>query len=269
MKKYYSLCIFSLLSIFCTNIFADEWLDIARDLQKQIVTQMPLSPEDQTRIDVNLAWANRCAKNQTVCPTDNEKHSIRERVKQLETLWEKYQELGVKSPVLEYVIGKAEALRAMTQDDVSPMGPVVTDVLLRAYYQDAFQTYETLYEREVMEKTVKHQNALKHLSEGTIIPAVPKSKTHQAVVIDISEQRLYAFEDEMLIYTNPITSGKNGFATIRGDFSVMSKQRNRILRSPFSGVSYKLHVDYWIQFYPKYGIHDACNSKSCWRKEFG
>ncbi len=215
MKKYYYLSIFLLLSTFGTSIFADEWLDIARDLQKQIVTQMPLSPEDQTRIDVNLAWANRCTKNQIICPTDNEKHSIREIVKQLETLWEKYQELGVKSPVLEYVIGKAEALRAMTQDDVSPMGPVVTDVLLRAYYQDAFQTYQTLHERDVMEKTLKHQNALNHLPEGTVIPNVPKSKTYQAIVIDISEQRIYAFEDEMLIYTNSITSGKNGFATIR------------------------------------------------------
>jgi lipoprotein-anchoring transpeptidase ErfK/SrfK len=49
----------------------------------------------------------------------------------------------------------------------------------------------------------------------------------------------------------------------------MNKQKNRLLRSPFKGISYRLHVDYWIQFYPKYGIHDACNSKSCWRKEFG
>jgi len=48
-----------------------------------------------------------------------------------------------------------------------------------------------------------------------VIPVVPKSKTHQAIVIDISEQRLYAFEDEMLIYTSQITTGKNGFATIR------------------------------------------------------
>lgn len=48
-----------------------------------------------------------------------------------------------------------------------------------------------------------------------MIPAVPQSNTYQAIVIDISEQRLYAFEDEMLIYTSPITTGKNGFATIR------------------------------------------------------
>ncbi len=34
-------------------------------------------------------------------------------------------------------------------------------------------------------------------------------------------------------------------------------------------VPLSLHVDYWIPFYGSYGIHDACNEKSCWRTEFG
>lgn len=49
----------------------------------------------------------------------------------------------------------------------------------------------------------------------------------------------------------------------------MEKERNKLLRSPFKDEHYSLHVDYWIQFYPKYGIHDACNTRNCWRKEFG
>lgn len=269
MRRFFIYFIAILWGIQFSPTLADEWLDIAEDIQKQIITEVPISPDDQKQIDINLLWANQCVNKELECPTDNEKQSIRETVKQLENLWRKYQDLDIKSPVLEYVVGKAGILRAMTQEDVPPMWPVVTDIILQVYYQDALQTYDTIYDREVAQKTEKHQNALKFLPEGTVIPSVPGSKTHQAIVIDLSDQRLYAFEDEMLVYTNPITSGKNWYATVRWDFSVMTKQRNRLLRSPFKGISYNLHVDYWIQFYPKYGIHDACNSKSCWRKEFG
>jgi hypothetical protein len=37
----------------------------------------------------------------------------------------------------------------------------------------------------------------------------------------------------MLVYTSAITSGKNWFGTVQWDFSVMNKQKNRLLRSPF------------------------------------
>jgi hypothetical protein len=106
-------------------------------------------------------------------------------------------------------------LRAMTQEDISPLGPVVADIVLQIYYQDALQTYTIIHERDIAEKTKKHQNALKYLPKDAVIPSVPRSKTNQAIVIDISDQRLYAFEDEMLVYTNPITSGKDGYSTIR------------------------------------------------------
>jgi co-chaperonin GroES (HSP10) len=85
----------------------------------------------------------------------------------------------------------------------------MTDIVLQIYYQHALQTYEIIQDRIVAEETEKHNNALKYLPDGAVIPSVPKSKTHQAVVIDISDQRLYAFEDEMLVYTSAITSGKN------------------------------------------------------------
>jgi len=106
----------------------------------------------------------------------------------------------------------------MTKEDVAPMGPVVTDILLQAYYDYSYKKYEIFRAQEEakqVEQMTRHQNALQYLPEGTIIPTAPLSKTHQAVVIDISDQRLYAFEGGMLIYTNPITSGKNGFATVK------------------------------------------------------
>lgn len=121
MRKHISSCIITLLSVFSVGVYADEWLDIAQDVQKHVITEVPISPEDQKQIDINLVWANQCVNKQLKCPTDNEKQSIRETVKQLEDLWKKYQDLGIKSPVLEYVVGKADMLRAMTQEEVPPM----------------------------------------------------------------------------------------------------------------------------------------------------
>lgn len=169
-------------------------------------------------------------------------------------------------------MSQVPVLRAMTQENVAPMGPVMADILLQAYYDYSYKKYEifrTQEEAKQTEQMDRHQSALKYLPKGAIIPNIPLSKTQQAVVIDLSDQRLYAFEDGMLVYTNPITSGKNGYKTVVGDFSIMNKQKNRRLNSPFKNQHYSLHVDYWIQFYPKYGIHDACNSVNCWRKEFG
>lgn len=121
MKKYYFLCIASLLSLLGAYVLADEWLDIAEDIQEHVVKEVPLSPSDQKNIDINLIWAKQCHKKESHCPTDTEKQSIRETVENLEKLWVQYQELNLESPVLEYIVNKADMLRAMTQDDVPPM----------------------------------------------------------------------------------------------------------------------------------------------------
>lgn len=265
MRRWYIYAIAILWAIQFSPILADEWLDVALDLQEYISREVTISPADKNHIDMNLTWAQQCMKKQSVCSTEYEKMSIRETLKKLENLWEKYQIAEKKDLVLEYILKKTDTFEKMTQENVPPMGPVVTDILLQIVYQNLLDAYN----KEMSEKTERHHNALKYLPAWTVIPTIPKSKTNQAIVIDISDQRLYAFEEGMLIYTNPITSGKNWFGTVRWDFSVMNKQRNRLLRSPFKNERYSLHVDYWIQFYPKYGIHDACNSKSCWREEFG
>jgi len=171
--------------------------------------------------------------------------------------------------ILGYIVGKSDMLRAMTQDDVPPMGPVVTDILLSSYYQHVYKGYQRLVAREKEQQRRQNEGALRYVPEGVIVPEAPFSNTNQGIVIDISDQRLFAFEDGLLIYTTPITSGKRGYSTVLGDFSVIHKQQNRILNSPFKDQKYRLYVDYWIEFYPKYGIHDACNAKNCWRKVFG
>lgn len=121
MKKYYFLCIVSLLSLFGSYVLADEWLDMAEDIKSKIYTEVTLSPADQKHLDINLIWANQCIEKQSYCPTDHEKESIRETVQNLEKLWKKYQDLGIKSPVLEYIINKADILQSMTEEESLPV----------------------------------------------------------------------------------------------------------------------------------------------------
>jgi hypothetical protein len=105
-------------------------------------------------------------------------------------------------------VGKADLLRAMSREDVPPMGPAVTDILLSTYYQHVYKTYQRLVGREKEQQRRKNESALKYVPEGVIVPMAPQSNTNQAVVVDISDQRLYAFEGGALVYTTPITSGK-------------------------------------------------------------
>lgn len=121
MKKYYSFCIISLLSIFGSYVLADEWLDMAEDIKSKIDTEVTLSPADQKHLDINLIWAHHCVEKESYCPTDHEKRSIRETVQNLEKLWEKYQELDIENPVLEYIINKADILRTMTEEESLPV----------------------------------------------------------------------------------------------------------------------------------------------------
>lgn len=97
----------------------------------------------------------------------------------------------------------------------------------------------------------------------------PYPAIYSLIEIDISEQKLYAYEDGELIMVTPITSGKRGYGTIQGMFEVGRKQTKKLLISPFSDDPYRLWVDYWIPFSGAYGIHDTCNSKNCWRTQFG
>lgn len=268
MRRYFYSWILVVLSIVSISVYADEWLDLADDLQQHIWADI-ITPEIQLQMDKKLAEAYACIDAKGVCLAQDEKASIRETLTQLEDISEYYALKDYHTSILWYVVGKADLLRAMSQEDVPPMGPVVTDIILSTYYQHVYKTYQRILGREQEKQRKKEEGALKYVPEGIVVPKAPESDTNQAIVIDLSDQRLYAYEGGELIYTTPITSGMRWYSTVQGDFSVTHKQKNRVLNSPFKGVKYRLHVDYWIEFYPKYGIHDACNSKSCWRKEFG
>lgn len=106
-------------------------------------------------------------------------------------------------------------------------------------------------------------------ADGTAIPASPLPDLYHLIYISLAEQKMYVYEDNELILSTLITSGRNHFETIRGTFHIYTKQRFKLMKSPFPDEVYELWVDYWLGFSGAYGIHDTCNSKNCWRTKFG
>lgn len=84
------------------------------------------------------------------------------------------------------------------------------------------------------------------------------------IEVNLSAQRLWAYEDGKVVFEAPVTTGMNGRSTVEGLFSIYSKERNRYLNGYSIGYSYNVFVKYWMPFYGNYGLHDAS-----WRGSFG
>lgn len=110
----------------------------------------------------------------------------------------------------------------------------------------------------------------KKWAAGELLPPIsPLPDVYQLIHVSLVKQMMYIYEDNELILSTPITSGRNNFETIRGTFRVYTKQRGKTMKSPFPDEPYELWVDYWLGFSGAYGIHDACNTTDCWRTKFG
>lgn len=92
------------------------------------------------------------------------------------------------------------------------------------------------------------------------------------IYVDLNKQRLYAFENNNLIYDFPISSGKTQTPTPTGDFRIWIKLRYTRMQGGSGAGYYNLpNVPYTMYFYntkvPKYkgyGIHGAY-----WHNNFG
>jgi len=77
------------------------------------------------------------------------------------------------------------------------------------------------------------------------------------VIVDLSKQRLYMYNDEELCYLAPVTTGKNSTPSDIGSFKIWYKGRNEEIIPDYM-------VDYWMPYNSAYeGLHDA----ERWRKE--
>jgi hypothetical protein len=103
-------------------------------------------------------------------------------------------------PVLEYLVKNKQHINTL-QDPL-------LDTVLEAYMKDRYVRYFSAKTYEEQIRTDRHNIAIAALPKGTDIPAPRTSDTYQSIVVDISDQRLYAFEDNILVAMSLITSGK-------------------------------------------------------------
>ena len=101
---------------------------------------------------------------------------------------------------------------------------------------------------------------LSYIDDGLISPDL-------YVEVDIDEQHVYVYKNDELIFDcNCVSGNKGSHDTPTGIFDVEEKEAGRRLEgyNSYGERTYSVWVNYWISFYPHYGLHDAS-----WRDEFG
>ena len=97
--------------------------------------------------------------------------------------------------------------------------------------------------------------------QAAVDPAPPRIGTGREIVVDLSSQMVYAYEDAVLQHSALGSSGLPGTPTVQGDFSVWHKTRSQTM----SGPGYYLpNVEWVMYFYQGYGLHGTY-----WHNNFG
>ena len=79
------------------------------------------------------------------------------------------------------------------------------------------------------------------------------------IEVNLSKQHLWVWQDHVVIYESPVTSGAAGagLGTVTGLFSIYYKTTNTHLVGYQYGYNYDVPVKYWMPFYSGFGLHDA------------
>lgn len=102
--------------------------------------------------------------------------------------------------------------------------------------------------------------------ESLVEPAANREKR---IVVNLTEQMLYAYEDDELFMEEPVSTGKLGAATPRGTFAVFYRTPSRYMQGPLPGITdddYDLPGVPWNLYFTQQGavIHGAY-----WHDNFG
>lgn len=98
---------------------------------------------------------------------------------------------------------------------------------------------------------------------------VVKTSASTYIEVSIKHQIMWVFQNgELLVQTPVITGNKEkGWDTPAGDYTVISKERNKILNGASVGFDYEVPVDYWMRLTNSgIGIHDNAwlNTGNAW-----
>jgi len=98
-------------------------------------------------------------------------------------------------------------------------------------------------------------------TSGTIDGPVPRWGTGREIVVDLSTQMVYAFDNGVLQYSSISSTGLPATPTVQGDFAIWHKTPSQTM----SGPGYSLpNVEWVMYFYQGYGLHGTY-----WHSNFG
>jgi lipoprotein-anchoring transpeptidase ErfK/SrfK len=66
-------------------------------------------------------------------------------------------------------------------------------------------------------------------------PLPPTDHTGKQIIVDLSDQWLYALEGDRIIFDAPVSTGRDGFNTPIGHFSIYAKVREQTMRGCAGG----------------------------------
>ena len=121
------------------------------------------------------------------------------------------------------------------------------------------ETYETL--RVIGEYDGWYYVMTNDYNFGFVSAQYTKVLEDRYVIVDKSEQQLYLYDDNELLYTTPVTTGKDETPSDTGLFKISYKATNVTLSD---NKTYWSPVRYWRPYNGGEGLHDAD-----WRSVFG
>ncbi|WP_373510751.1 L,D-transpeptidase family protein [Thiocapsa sp.] len=85
----------------------------------------------------------------------------------------------------------------------------------------------------------------------------PAEEVQHALTIQIGSQTFAYSEGDQVIRTGPLSSGRDGHRTPRGNFSVLSKQKDKVSSRYTNELGMQAWMPYAIQFYGHYFLHEG------------
>jgi len=158
--------------------------------------------------------------------------------------------------MLDVEAGASEAdavvsMVGVTAQQGTPMVPVEEDLVKRS-------------QAVAVEVEVEPEPELESEPEPSVLAKTMVAEYYEAlenaatklVLVDISEQRLWAFENEEIALESPVVTGmKDRYDTQLGEYAVILKRQDYTMRGTYG----RARVSYWMRFNDAYaqGLHDA------------
>jgi lipoprotein-anchoring transpeptidase ErfK/SrfK len=96
---------------------------------------------------------------------------------------------------------------------------------------------------------------------ATPVPPVPPAASGKQIVVVLSEQRVYAYENGQLVRSVLVSTGLPAYPTVTGNFNIYLKYTSQLMYGPGY---YLPNVPYVMYFYKGYSFHGTY-----WHNNFG